>query len=167
MSRNYYKNLTFKMIKSICESEPYKYYPFPKPTSKTNFEGFDTSKVESGYEDYLYLLNNKDKAINNRTYHYKTYKNIYMTEMTPQDYNNLLRKYIAQGIEIEFDMLTDITGPQKHFAEKAYDIANKMKNGQRFGLLILDFKYKEQDGRHRAAAAYINNYKTIPVILCY
>lgn len=137
------------------------YSTLPKPTSKTNFEGFDISKVSDGYTQYQEFLDNSNIAKE------KGFTNVYITETTPQEYMDLLRLYIATNIETNFDILTDREGIQKHFAETCYLYAEKMKNGEKFPLPILDLHWKEQDGRHRVTAAYINKYDKVPVLLCY
>lgn len=132
----------------------------PNPTNKTDFEGFDISKVsntDNSYQIYQDFLDGKDTD----------FTNIYISEITPKTYMDLCSKYIAKGSENNLLILSDLDGIQKHFAKRAHEIAKNMSSGHKVPLLILDFKNKEQDGRHRAVASYINNYKTIPCLICY
>ena len=136
----------------------------PKPTNKTSFEGFDISKIsdtDSSYKQYQEFLENPDLAKE------KGFTSVYIAEITPQEYMDLCSLYIAKNSETDLNKLSDLNGMQKHFAERAHEIADAMKQGEKVPLPILDFHWKEQDGRHRAVAAYINEYSTIPCLICY
>lgn len=70
----------------------------PKPTTKTNFEGFDITKVsdnDDSYKQYKEILRNLDLVKE------KGFNEAYITEMTPQEYINLLNLYIAKDPEID------------------------------------------------------------------
>lgn len=150
------------MIKIIMEKEV-NHDLLPKPTKQTNFEGFDISKVsdrDNSYKKYQEFMNNPELAKK------EGFENVYIASMSPQEYMDLCTLYVS-GSENDLEKLTDINGKYKHFAETCYEYAEKMKSGKKFPLLILDLHWKEQDGRHRAAAAYINGIKSVPVLLCY
>jgi len=160
------KNNTMKLLESIqnnLKEDSINYSKLPKPTNKSNFEGFDISKVSSNddsYKLYQEFLDNPDMIKE------KGFNKVYIAEMTPQEYMGLLRLYINL-VESDLDKLSDLNGEYSYFAKTCHDFANKMKQGDKFPLPILDFHYREQDGRHRVTAAYINNYSTIPVLICY
>ncbi|MBQ3307683.1 MAG: hypothetical protein IJG68_05765 [Bacilli bacterium] len=142
-------------------NESVNFNKLPKPTNNTNFEGFNTSKVADGYSNYQEFLDNPEVAKE------KGFTDVYVTEMTPQEYMDLCRLYVATNTEDDLDKLTDMNSEYKNFAKTCHEYAEKMKSGENFPLLILDTHWKEQDGRHRAGAAYINGYDKVPVLLCY
>lgn len=136
----------------------------PKPTTKTNFNGFNISKVsdnDNSYKRYQIFLDNPELAKE------QGFTNVYITEMTPQEYMDLCSLYVATGSENDLEKLTDENGMYKLFAKTCKEYADKMRSGEKFPLLILDLNLKEQDGRHRAGAAYLNKYDKVPVLLCY
>ena len=166
------KNDTMKLLESIqnnLNEDEYEgnvnHSTLPKPTNKSSFEGFDISKVSNDdkYKLYQEFLDNPD------TIEEEGFNGAYVTEMTPQEYMDLSRLYVKADLPKLNDLskLSDLNGEYSYFAKICYDFADKMKQGDKFPLPILDFRYKEQDGRHRVIAAYINNYSTIPVLICY
>ena len=86
--------------------------------------------------------------------------------MTPQEYFNSCYVYSFKKIPVSVE---DFTNPQiRGFRDDAIscmEYANKMKSGVKFDMPYLDFRTDDQEGRHRAGAAYINGYKTIPVLI--
>lgn len=156
------KSKTQNLLESIQTN--LKESSLPKPTNKTEFKGFDITKVsntDNSYKLYQDILDNPDVAKN------KGFTAAYIAEITPQDYMNLCSLYIASSTETNLELLSDLEGIQKHFAERAIEIAEAMKKGEKVPLPLLDIKFKEQDGRHRAVAAYIDGIKTIPCLICY
>ena len=156
------KSKTRNLLESIQTN--LKESSLPKPTDKTEFKGFDITKVsntDNSYKQYQEFLENPDLAKE------KGFTDVYIAEITPQEYMDLCSLYIAKSSETDLNKLSDLNGMQKHFAERAHEIANAMKQGEKVPLPILDFHWKEQDGRHRAVAAYIDGIKTIPCLICY
>ena len=158
--------------------------------SKTNTTNFDNFKLEvSDRYNYLnsFLPINQNYKENLKQ---KGYTDSYISEMTPEEYLYLSVNYCMTGINntgeapsdnIETyikidDMLYQAElnkinngvsnkNPDELRSSRIY--AEKMKNGEKFNLPFLDFKNEIQDGNHRAAAAYINGYRTIPVLILY
>lgn len=153
------ESVTKTILNALNENETYN--DIPKATNRTNFEGFDISKVSNGYQEYQTYLDNPGLAKD------KGYNEVYIAEMTPQEYIDLCAKYIAKNSETDINILSDEEGMHRHFAKMCHDYATKMKSGNKFPLLILDPMIKEQDGRHRAVAAYINQYDKVPVLISY
>lgn len=158
------ENVSNQILKNLKEIDSsININTLPKETDKTSFDGFDINKIagtDKSYQIYREILNNPDKA---KEY---GFTKVYIAEMSPQEYMDLCSLYISHS-ETDLKILTDLNGLQRYFAQRSLEIAEKMKNGEKFALPILDFKNKEQDGRHRVAAAYINNYNTIPCLICY
>ena len=118
------------------------------PTNKTEFEGFkaDTGEFRQDY------LSNMEYA---KT---KGYTDIYIAEMTPDEYMHACAKYIFQTpIEDAYDGME-----QKGNVEKYAEI---MKSGEKFDMPYIDLKTQSQEGRHRALAAKQLGIEKIPVLI--
>ena len=119
-----------------------KEYNFSKPTktSKTEFTGF---KLETGipyFDDRLA----KGKA--------------YIAEMPPKEYILRCAFQIFPEGTIESTVRACNDANIKKYAAK-------MRSGEKFDMPYLDFTRGEQEGRHRAVAAMLNGYKSIPVLI--
>lgn len=122
-------------------------YTLPPESNKKDFEGFILGiEHNNEYKDLFDL----DKG--------------YISEMSPQDYLD----YVSQDIFKTSPILIDkYISKDKETFERCHKIAEDMRNGNKYDIPFLDFKNRNQDGNHRAAAAYINGYKTIPVLILY
>ena len=148
----------------------------PKPTSKTNFEGFDINVAgnnESSDESYLLPNNpNRKYALQKGRYpneiatgtddedEWWRYSDPYIAEVTPQQYfdlcYNLVFRRTPPDISNEQLMKTVLD------IDNAKQYANMMKNGTKFYMPYINLRTENQEGRHRAYAAYLNGYETIP-----
>ena len=172
---------TISIFNKLNESSYSDYYLenikklLPAKTDKTEFDGF---KLEiSGSYSYLndFLPTNLNYKENLES---KGYVDSYIAEMTPSNYlyysvnyctqNTMIPKAnaIKNGPSDDMETFIKIDMLNKENS-KSVNYAEKMKNGEKFSLPFLDFKNEIQDGNHRAAAAYINGYKTIPVLILY
>ena len=118
------------------------------PTNKTEFEGF---KVDTGEYRQDYLLNPEYAK-------QKGYNEVYIAEMTPDEYMHACAKYIFQS-PIE-DAYAGIENP-----ENTHKYAKMMKDGTKFNMPYIDIKNMAQEGRHRALAAKELGINKIPVLI--
>lgn len=145
----------------------------PKPTSKTNFEGFNTNTTGVFfYDDFLPNSTNREYVLNKqRPGYYEDddwwhYSDSYITEVTPQEYFDLCYKYIFEKPTIDIKDVIDINSKYYSIdAQRCLDLANKMKSNIKMDLPYIDFRKQAQEGRHRAGAAYLLGIETIPVLI--
>lgn len=109
------------------------------PASQKSYEGFDKeNKTHVSYYDDL-IKQGKGQLV----------------EMSPQEYMSRI-SYDVFGSTMERTTLgTD--------AEAVTKYAKMMREGTEFHVGYINYKTKEQEGRHRALAAYLNGYEKIPV----
>lgn len=112
----------------------------PKKATKSDYKGFDMA--DTGVSYYNDLLE-KGRG--------------YVAEMSPKEYILRCAFEIFSGT-IE----STINGVEDSNAKK---YAAKMKSGEKFHMPYLNFRESQQEGRHRAIAAYLNGYKLIPVFI--
>lgn len=112
----------------------------PKKASKSDYKGFDMTNMGVSYYNDLMERGRG-----------------YIAEMSPRDYLLRCAFQIFNGT-IE-SCLNGVEEP------KVQKYASKMKSGERFHMPYLNFRDGQQEGRHRAAAAYLNGIKLIPVFI--
>ena len=131
----------------------------PKETTRKEFDGFDISKTDPPYVGNL-LNNEKEKQyyLDN-----KGYTDIYIAEMTPQEYLELCGEYAwkrrFKNIQQIYDNLPSSS------KEVIHEYAQRMKNGEKAPTPYIDIKDMGQEGRHRAFAAIEAGIDIIPVVL--
>lgn len=130
----------------------------PPETNKTEFEGFDITKTDPPYDSYM-LKGSKD-----REYLMKKngFTNVYIAEMTPDEYLLLCGKY---GWNKTFDNVDDIYNSSGVDKKKVQDYVEKFKNGEKAPMPVLNVLKQGQEGRHRAFAAKLTGIETIPVLI--
>ena len=147
----------------------------PKPTNKTNFKGFTTDGAgnsESSDESYLLPNNpNRQYAINKGRRPNETatgsddedewwhYTDPYIAEITPQEYFDLCYKYIFHKTPPSLDEALKLPEIDENNVK---EYAEAMQNGSKFLMPYLNFRTENQEGRHRALAAYLAGIETIP-----
>lgn len=133
----------------------------PKSTDKTDFEGFDITKTDPPADADL-LPNSKYRDYFMKKY---DYKDAYIAEVTPEQYLLLCGKY---GWGRQYDNIDDIyNNLSKNSHELIHEYANRMKNGEKAPLPVLNIKKQGQEGRHRAFAAMEAGIETIPVLIIF
>lgn len=109
------------------------------PASQKSYIGFDTdNKTHIPYYDDL-IEKGKGQLV----------------EMSPQEYMNRIAYDVFASTMERTTMGTDTESIEKY--------AKMMQEGTKFHVGYINYKTKEQEGRHRALAAYINGYEKIPV----
>ena len=143
--------------------------PLPKPTSKRNFEGFITTDCGNDMTDFIPENKYHDYSINKyRPYGIAgnedgwNYSDAYIAEITPKEYIDLCYTYIFHKPTPTMEELLDRPEIIKSNVDK---YAEQMKQGTKFNLPYIDFRKEQQEGRHRALAAYKNNYNTMPCLI--
>ena len=147
----------------------------PKPTSRTNFEGFRIDSTDVlYYNDFLPNSKYRDYALNKSRPNYESdeedsfykYSDAYIAEVTPQEYLDLCYKWVFDKPSIKVKQFTDENmAIFRQDAIRCKRLANVMKDGTKMYLPYIDFRQKGQEGRHRAGAAYLLGIKTIPVLI--
>lgn len=112
------------------------YYGTPKKTEKTEFTGFQ-NKTTMGYVDDA--LKSGDA---------------YVAEMSPQEYLGRVAKIFGTTYERQIGTVQEST---------ARDYAKRLKAGEKAPMLYLNYRDNQQEGRHRAMAAFFAGIDTIPV----
>lgn len=152
--------------------------PLPKPTNKTNFEGFDLryagnneTSIESEllpgnkYRDYQLQKGRYPNSMASGSEdkdEWWTYNDAYIAEITPQEYFDYCYKYIFKRPVPNISNRNDLLGISWSNVE---EYAKDMKNGTKFYMPYINFRIEQQEGRHRALAAQLNGYKTIPCVI--
>lgn len=108
---------------------------------KSSYEGFEKDTHTSYYQD----LYKQGKA--------------FIVEMSPRTY---LEYCGAKIFETSYEKQVQAVSAD---AKNTYKLADMMKDGTKMYMPALDFKRKEQEGRHRAAAAILNGIDKIPVMI--
>lgn len=112
----------------------------PKKATKSDYKGFDMTDMGVSYYNDLMERGRG-----------------YIAEMSPREYLLRCAFQIFDGT-IE----SCLNGVIESNAQK---YANKMKSGEKFHMPYLNFRDRQQEGRHRAVAAYLNGIKLIPVFI--
>lgn len=150
--------------------------PLPPKTTKTSFDGFDmtgSGNNENSLESEMMEGNKyRDYQLNKGRYpderagskdedDWWNYQDAYVAEITPQEYFDLCYRYVFNKAipNIETD---EIPGVSK---KQAQEYAEMMKSGEKFLIPYINFRNENQEGRHRALAAYYAGYKTIPCLI--
>ena len=130
----------------------------PPKTTKTNFEGFDITKTDPPYDEQM-LEGSPD-----RDYLMKKngFTNVYIAEMTPDDYLLLCGKY---GWGKTFNSVEDIYNSSGVDKNKVNEYVTKFKNGEKAPMPVLNVLKQGQEGRHRVFAAKLVGIETIPVLI--
>ena len=130
----------------------------PPKTTKTNFEGFDITKTDPPYDEQM-LEGSPD-----RDYLMKKngFTNVYIAEMTPDDYLLLCGKY---GWGKTFNSVEDIYNSSGVDKNKVNEYVTKFKNGEKAPMPVLNVLKQGQEGRHRVFAAKLAGIETIPVLI--
>ena len=130
----------------------------PKPTNQSEFEGFTIETTGmSGYDDVLEQID-----VDKKGYRYtrnSKYGLAYIAEMSPLEYMDrcaleIFKKTYHSNL---YGTLVSDGDVDKY--------ADMMKNGTKFHLPMLNYNNMQQEGRHRALAAYLNGIEKIPVLV--
>lgn len=131
----------------------------PKPTNKTEFEGFRLDKTEPTFNSYM-IPGQPDRDYYMKEGHYT---DVYIAEMTPEQYLLLCGKYTW---EARYDNVQDI---YDSLSEKSHELihqyAERMKQGEKAPMPYIDMKHETQEGRHRVFAALELGITSIPVLI--
>lgn len=109
---------------------------------------------------HIIYLGNKDREYMMNKYGYTL---AYIAEITPDEYLLLCGKYAWKNIYTDVKQITDMLS-EKDWKD-IHEIAELMKQGQKFGLPYVDILQQGQEGRHRALAAKEAGIKTIPCLI--
>lgn len=139
-----------KSIKNKSKSNTKFYKDLPTKTNKISFKGFTTSSTGMSYYDNF--LNEKDLQYMQD----KKGETGYIAEMSPIEYLERCANIFNSTFESQIQA-TDINAIEKY--------AKMMDNGKQFHMPVLNYSTFTQEGRHRAQAAYLNEYDTIPVLI--
>lgn len=115
-----------------------------KAATKSDYEGFRTDTTGTSFYDEI--LKGEKPGFTGK-----------LVEMSPKDYLQKCAYEIFDKATLE----STIAGVSKEYVEKYKDM---MKSGTKFDLPYLNFKQNQQEGRHRALAAYELGIETIPVL---
>ena len=130
----------------------------PKPTNQSEFEGFTIEKTGmSGYDDVLEQID-----VDKKGYRYtrnSKYGLAYIAEMSPLEYMDRCALEIFKRTYHSnlYGTLASDGDVDKY--------ADMMKNGTKFDLPMLNYNTMQQEGRHRALAAYLNGIEKMPVLV--
>ena len=130
----------------------------PPKTTKTNFECFDITKTDPPFDAYM-LEGSPDRDYYMKKY---GYKDVYIAEMTPDEYLLLCGKYGWKNRFTDVDTIYNTSGTNKELVQ---EYAERMKNGEKAPMPVINVKNMGQEGRHRAFAAKFIGLKTIPVLI--
>lgn len=125
-------------------------YKLPSPTKRRQFEGFSTATTGmSYYNDFLH-----DDTLE----YMRTHKGLdgYIAEMSPKEYLECCADIFDSTFENQI---------YSTFREDIEKYAEKMKSGIKFNMPVLNYADNQQEGRHRAQAAYLAGIKIIPVLV--
>lgn len=131
----------------------------PPETDKRDFEGFKTDETDPPYWS-SFIPGNKDRDYMMNKYGYTL---SYIAEITPDEYLMLCGKYAWKHQYTSVEEITKQLGPKDWGSIK--EMAELMKQGQKFGLPYVDILKSGQEGRHRALAAKEAGIQTIPCLI--
>lgn len=114
--------------------------PELKETTRKDFEGFT---LESDVPALREKLKNGSAKV---------------VEMSPKEY----LERCAFEIFTDSTLENTVAGTESHKVNKYADL---MENGEKFPIPYLDYATNNQEGRHRALAAMMNGYETMPVAI--
>lgn len=167
-------------IKNINENKLLEYsldelknIPLPPETTKTDFDGFDINGAgnnPNSLESELLPTNpNRKYQIDKGRYPSEVaggndedwwhYSNPYIAEITPQEYFDLCYTYIFHRTAPN---IKDAINLPEIIKENVLEYSELMKNGTKFLMPYINFRTEQQEGRHRAIAAYLAGIETIP-----
>ena len=118
-----------------------------KAATKSDYEGFRTDTTGTSFYDEI--LRGEKPNFSGR-----------IVEMSPKEYLQKCAFEIFDGATIE----STIRGVSKDNVKK---YKKMMQSGVKFDLPFLNFKERQQEGRHRAIAAYELGIDTIPVLAVF
>ena len=130
----------------------------PKPTNKSEFEGFTIEKTGMSYYDDILETLDVDKG-GYRIKRSAKHGVAYIAEMSPLEYMDRCALEIFNRTYHSnlYGALLPVGDVDKY--------ADMMKNGTKFNLPMLNYNSAGQEGRHRALAAYLNGIDKIPVLV--
>lgn len=132
----------------------------PKETNKTEFEGFDITDTDPRYPYIDMIKGSKDRDYCLKKY---GYDDVYIAEMTPEEYLLLCGKY---GWKTTY---TDVKSIYNDLSDRSkrliHEYATMFKEGKKAPMPTLDIKRQGQEGRHRAFACIEAGIKTMPVLI--
>lgn len=131
----------------------------PPETDKRDFEGFRTDETDPPFWS-SFIPGNKDRDYMMNKYGYTL---SYIAEVTPDEYLMLCGKYAWKRIYTDVKQIEDSMGEED--LKNIHEMAELMKQGQKFGLPYVDILKSGQEGRHRALAAKEAGIKTIPCLI--
>ena len=130
----------------------------PKETTKTEFEGFDITETDPPFPSYM-MKGSKDREYYMNKY---GYDEVYIAEMTPEEYLLLCGKYGWKSNFTDIETIYNNSGTNK---ELVHEYAQMFREGKKAPIPVLDLKKLTQEGRHRAFACIEVGIKTIPVLI--
>lgn len=141
----------------------------PNPTIKRDFKGFTTDSCGNDMTDFIPENKYHDYSINKyRPYGIAgnedgwKYSDAYITEITPEQYIDLCYRYIFHK---PIPTMEELLERPEIIEANVEEYTKQMEQGTKFDLPYIDFRKEQQEGRHRALAAWKNNYQTIPCLI--
>lgn len=130
-------------------------------------ENFDIKKVANSDTSYIKYQQILDNNLDLTKFNPDNFEDVYLSEITPQEYLDYSRVNISHSPSVSIKDYTNIDNPRwKVQAQGCREDLLKFKNNEKAPLLILDFKNLEQDGNHRAGAAYLAGIEKVCVLVC-
>lgn len=139
----------------------------PPKINNISSANFDINKVANSDTSYVKYQQILDNDLDLTKFNPDNFEDVYLSEITPQEYLDYSRVNISHLPSVDIKDYTDINNLRwKVQAQGCREDLLKFKNNEKAPLLILDFKNLEQDGNHRAGAAYLADIKKVCVLVC-